>query len=116
MNVRSSVNICRSDVQVRTQMDRITQLKKSEELVEAVLKDKSFVDQALEQWPEAVADADHKVLENARWHLVYISNDDDIIQREPAYEEKMMQPLQEIKDDLSARIDSAERDDANRGG
>ena len=85
-------------------MDRITRLKKSEELVEAVLKDKAFVSHALEQWPEAVADADHNLLENARWHLVYILNDEDIIQREPSYEKKMMHSLQEIRDDISERI------------
>lgn len=88
-------------------MERLESLKKAEELLEKVLKDKANLEMALDQWPEAGRD-DYRWLENAKWQLVYIYNDADIRSKEPGYEEAQFEKLRGIRTTIQERIKSIE--------
>ncbi|MCE0496752.1 MAG: hypothetical protein LV481_02225 [Methylacidiphilales bacterium] len=86
-------------------MERLEALKKAEELLDKVLKDKANLEMALDQWPEAGRD-DYRWLESAKWQLVYIYNDEDIRSKEPSYEKAQFEKLWRIYRTIQERIKS----------
>lgn len=80
-------------------MERQEKLRRAKELVETVLKDRTTVPQALDNWPEE-AGIDGKLFDTVRWQLVYIQNDEDIIHREPEYGERMLKILSSLCEEL----------------
>jgi hypothetical protein len=79
-------------------------LRKAKNLLEAVLENRAALQWALDHWPEAAGGAEGNMLENARWHLVYILNDEDIIERDSEYGEYMQGELIRIRDQIGERL------------
>jgi hypothetical protein len=86
-------------------MDRLETLKSAERLLAGVLSGKVPVEEALENWPVG-GSRDKRLLAVARWQLVYMNNDVDIVGREPDYESEMLERASHILDKVRNRIAS----------
>ena len=84
-------------------MERLEKLRRVKALLEMALEDRTTVPQVLDNWPEETG-IDCKLFDTSRWQLVYIQNDEDIIQQEPEYRERMLKILRSLCDEVCERI------------
>ena len=97
-------------------MKRLEELRKAENLLKRVLEDKASLPTALDQWSSKKDSVDHNLLESVRWQLVYISNDEDIRSKEPAYETAQYEELRRLYDKIQEQIASIEKNEPPNAG
>jgi hypothetical protein len=86
-------------------MDRLTNLRRVKELLELALADFTAIPQVLENWPDDMG-IDGRLFDNLRWQLVYLQNDEDIMQHEPEYRDRMLKLLRSLHGEVCERVRS----------